>query len=113
MNRREFFLCGPCGREKKCSAGFQPAKVLLTQKKLSRLTCRRDAGATIFSHDLCLRGENKNALYILRSRACACIVARTILPALWRERNAVQVRCEAILTQARHGCDYRGASRTA
>src|SRR5438876_5875019 len=31
--------------------------VLLTQKELSRLTCRRDAGATILSHDLCLRGE--------------------------------------------------------
>jgi len=45
-----------CGREKKCSAGFQPAKVLLTQKELSRLRCRRDAGATIFSHDLWLRG---------------------------------------------------------
>src|SRR5438034_4277955 len=46
-----------CGREKKCIAGFQPAKVVLTQKELSRLRCRRDAGATIFSHDLCLRGE--------------------------------------------------------
>src|SRR5947208_15542042 len=45
------------GREKKCIAGFQPAKVVLTQKELSRLRCRRDAGATIFSHDLCLRGE--------------------------------------------------------
>src|SRR5438552_9766313 len=45
-----------CGREKKCIAGFQPAKVVLTQKELSRLRCRRDAGATIFSHDLCLRG---------------------------------------------------------
>src|SRR5437667_4710424 len=31
--------------------------VLLTQRELSRLTCRRDAGATILSHDLCLRGE--------------------------------------------------------
>src|SRR5437762_11339772 len=31
--------------------------VLLTQKELSRLTCRRVAGATILSHDLCLRGE--------------------------------------------------------
>jgi len=30
---------------------------VLTQKELSRLRCRRDAGATIFSHDLCLRGE--------------------------------------------------------
>src|SRR5207245_6481791 len=30
--------------------------VLLTQKELSRLTCRRDAGATILSHDL-LCGE--------------------------------------------------------
>src|SRR5204863_3518785 len=47
-----------CGREKKCIAGFQPAKVVLTQKELSRLRCRRDAGATIFSHDLCLRGEH-------------------------------------------------------
>jgi len=46
-----------CGREKKCIAGFQPAKVVLAQKELSRLRCRRDAGATIFSHDLCLRGE--------------------------------------------------------
>src|SRR5436853_5158702 len=45
------------GREKKCIAGFQPAKVVLTQKELSRLRCRRDAGATIFSHDPCLRGE--------------------------------------------------------
>ena len=36
------------GREKKCSAGFQPARVLLTQKELSRLRCRRDAGATTF-----------------------------------------------------------------
>jgi len=43
------------GREKKCIAGFQPAKVVLTQKELSRLRCRRDAGATIFSHDLYLR----------------------------------------------------------
>src|SRR5438034_4477114 len=50
--------CTPC-REKKCSAGFQPAKVLLAQKELSRLRCRRDAGATIFSHDPCLRGECK------------------------------------------------------
>src|SRR5207245_4787836 len=40
----------------KCIAGFQPAKVVLTQKELSRLRCRRDAGATIFSHDLCLCG---------------------------------------------------------
>src|SRR5204862_7819719 len=31
--------------------------VLLTQKGLSRLTCRRDAGATILSHDPCLCGE--------------------------------------------------------
>src|SRR5207249_10051680 len=31
--------------------------VLLTQKQLSRLTCRRDAGATILSHDLRLCGE--------------------------------------------------------
>src|SRR5438876_8455809 len=31
--------------------------VLLTQKELSRLTCRRDAGATILSHDLRLCGE--------------------------------------------------------
>src|SRR5207247_8869341 len=46
-----------CGREKKCSAGFQPAKVLLTQKELTRLTCRRDAGATIFPHVLRLCGD--------------------------------------------------------
>src|SRR5207247_3269692 len=52
-----FFLCALCGREKKCIAGFQPAKVVLTQKELSRLRCRRDAGATIFSHDLRLCGE--------------------------------------------------------
>ena len=52
------------GREKKCSVGFQPAKVVLTQKELSRLRCRRDAGATIFFHDLCLRGE--------RGRLAAC-----------------------------------------
>src|SRR5947199_10796845 len=45
------------GREKKCIVGFQPAKFVLTQKELSRLRCRRDAGATIFSHDPCLRGE--------------------------------------------------------
>src|SRR5216117_509440 len=31
--------------------------VLLTQKELSRLTCRRDAGATILSHDLRLCGK--------------------------------------------------------
>src|SRR2546430_652277 len=31
--------------------------VLLTQKELSRLTCRRDAGATILSHDPRLCGE--------------------------------------------------------
>src|SRR5437762_1040 len=54
-----FFLCALSGREKKCIAGFQPAKVVLTQKELSRLRCRRDAGATIFSHDLCLRGETR------------------------------------------------------
>src|SRR5438093_12175490 len=47
------------GGEKKCIAGFQPAKVVLTQKELSRLRCRRDAGATIFSHDPCLRGEKR------------------------------------------------------
>src|SRR5213080_5625287 len=52
-----FFLCALSGREKKCIAGFQPAKVVLTQKELSRLRCRRDAGATIFFHNLCLRGE--------------------------------------------------------
>src|SRR5213592_2844207 len=46
------------GLEKKCSVGFQPAKVLLTQKELSRLTCRRHAGATIFSHDQRLCGES-------------------------------------------------------
>src|SRR5947199_9417638 len=50
------------GREKKCIAGFQPAKVVLTQKELSRLRCRRDAGATIFSHDPCLRGEKPSAV---------------------------------------------------
>src|SRR5437870_10383584 len=43
-----FFLCALSGREKKCIAGFQPAKVVLTQKELSRLRCRRDAGATFF-----------------------------------------------------------------
>src|SRR5437762_13646623 len=59
-----FFLCALSGREKKCIAGFQPAKVVLTQKELSRLRCRRDAGATIFFHDLCLRGE--------RGRLAAC-----------------------------------------
>src|SRR5437764_3852936 len=52
-----FFLSALSGREKKCIAGFQPAKVVLTQKELSRLRCRRDAGATIFSRDPCLRGE--------------------------------------------------------
>src|SRR5437762_5500235 len=52
-----FFLCALSGREKKCIAGFQPAKVVLTQKELSRLRCRRDAGATIFSHDPCVRGR--------------------------------------------------------
>src|SRR5437764_15400517 len=52
-----FFLSALSGREKKCIAGVQPAKVVLTQMELSRLRCRRDAGATIFSHDLCLRGE--------------------------------------------------------
>src|SRR5881396_1992070 len=45
------FTAAAIGREKKCIAGFQPAKVVLTQKELSRLRCRRDAGATIFSHD--------------------------------------------------------------
>jgi len=39
----------------KCSAGFQQAKVLLKRKELSRLTCRRDAGATIFSEIMRLR----------------------------------------------------------
>ena len=52
-------------REKKCIAGFQPAKVVLTQKELSRLRCRRDAGATIFSHDPCLRGEGCVAALLL------------------------------------------------
>src|SRR5439155_18587755 len=36
--------------------------VLLTQKELSRLTCRRDAGATIISHDLCLRVEIRSTV---------------------------------------------------
>src|SRR5205809_3579114 len=54
LTRRRHYLGG---REKKCIAGFQPAKVVLTQKELSRLRCRRDAGATTFSHDPCLRGE--------------------------------------------------------
>src|SRR5205823_3489331 len=61
-----------CGREKKCIAGFQPAKVVLTQKELSRLRCRRDAGATIFSHDLCLCGET---LFWLR---LPCAVSQVI-----------------------------------
>src|SRR5437667_8356475 len=61
-----FFHSALSGREKKCIAGFQSAKVVLTQKELSRLRCRRDAGATIFSHDLRLRGE------ILWLRLCHC-----------------------------------------
>src|SRR6059036_2256875 len=57
------------GREKKCIAGFQPAKVVLTQKELSRLSCRRDAGATIFSHDLRLCGEVRSSGFSLHSAA--------------------------------------------
>src|SRR6266487_5666747 len=68
-------LCGLCGREKKCIAGFQPAKVVLTQKELSRLRCRRDAGATIFSHDLCLRGSVDNQ-DLLRSARSLCFARR-------------------------------------
>ncbi len=49
--------CALSGREKKCSVPRGGAKVLLTRKELSRPTCRRDAGATIFSHDQRLRGE--------------------------------------------------------
>src|SRR5205823_11432263 len=56
------------GREKKCIVGFQPAKVVLTQKELSRLRCRRDAGATIFSHDRCLRGEKTHLIRTAPSR---------------------------------------------
>src|SRR5436309_11925810 len=63
-----FFLCALSGREKKCIAGFQPAKVVLTQKELSRLRCRRDAGATIFSHDRCLRGEKTHLIRTAPSR---------------------------------------------
>src|SRR6266496_4097168 len=37
-----FFLCALCSREKKCIAGFQPAKVVLTKR-----SCRgSDAGET-------------------------------------------------------------------
>src|SRR5437016_3791159 len=61
-------LCGLCGREKKCIVGFQSAKVVLTQKELSRLRCRRDAGATIFSHDLCLCDEIFIGGFSLRGR---------------------------------------------
>src|SRR6266487_1221129 len=47
--------------------------VLLTQKELSRLTCRRDAGATILSHDRRLRGEIRCAVdsvsFVVRSSA--------------------------------------------
>src|SRR5213593_2939710 len=39
--------------------------VLLTQKELSRLTCRRDAGATILSHDLRLCGEVRSSGFSL------------------------------------------------
>src|SRR6266516_7531410 len=46
--------------------------VLLTQKELSRLTCRRDAGATILSHDLRLCGET---LFWLR---LPCAVSQVI-----------------------------------
>ena len=52
-----FFHSALSGREKKCIAGFQSAKVVLTQKELSGLRCRRDSGATIFSHVPCLRGD--------------------------------------------------------
>jgi len=58
-----------CGREKKCIAGLQPAKVGLTEKELSRLRCRRDAGATIFSHDLRLCGEVRSSGFSLHSAA--------------------------------------------
>src|SRR6266516_1814746 len=39
--------------------------VLLTQQELSRLTCRRDAGATILSHDLRLCGEVRSSGFSL------------------------------------------------
>src|SRR5437762_7243507 len=45
-----------CGRKNVAPASSRQT-VLLTQKELSRLTCRRDAGSTILSHDLRLRGE--------------------------------------------------------
>jgi len=40
----------------------------LTQKELSRLTCRRDAGATILSHDLRLCAVD-SVSFVVRSSA--------------------------------------------
>src|SRR5947209_10581667 len=45
--------------------------VLLTQKELSRLTCRRDAGATILSHDPRLCGEVRSSGFSLLGRSAA------------------------------------------
>src|SRR5213080_759101 len=50
-------LCVSAVVRKNVAPASSRQTVLLTQKELSRLTCRRDAGATILSHDLRLCGE--------------------------------------------------------
>src|SRR5437867_2041881 len=50
-------LCVSAVVRKNVAPASSRQTVLLTQKELSRLTCRRNAGATILSHDLRLCGE--------------------------------------------------------
>ncbi|PYV36374.1 MAG: hypothetical protein DMG09_17540 [Acidobacteria bacterium] len=52
----------------------------MTQKELSRLTCRRDAGATIFSHDLRVVGLLGNFLSPLRRPPRVCLEAARLDP---------------------------------
>src|SRR5207249_3740001 len=88
------------GREKKCIAGFQPAKVVLTQKELSRLRCRRDAGATIFSHDQRLCGEvfgcglaALSNLRALRGREKKCIAGFQPAKVVLTQKELSRLRC--------------------
>ena len=69
---------------KKCSAGFQPATVLTTQKELSRRACRRDAGATIFSHDHRDHGGS-------RRRPAGVLRASPCTPCLRGEKSWVRI----------------------
>src|SRR5436309_6415414 len=93
-------LCVSAVVRKNVAPASSRQTVLLTQKELSRLTCRRDAGATILSHDQRLCGEvfgcglaALSNLRALRGREKKCIAGFQPAKVVLTQKELSRLRC--------------------